>query len=108
MGLSAMGAATHGGSVAQHLPEIACVLKYEAFTPYLPQDTLEGKGPPRRSQRRLDRRLEEVAKAVGGGYCRLQMLLKLALAVREAVTGHRLGVPEGGAGYPPPLLPMHL
>ena len=29
-----------------------------------------------------DRRLEEVAKAVGGGYCRLQMPLKLALAVR--------------------------
>ena len=34
-------------------------------------DASEGKGP-QRSQRRLDRRLEEVAKAVGGGYCRLQ------------------------------------
>ena len=31
------------------------------------RDALEGKGP----QRRLDRRLEEVAKAVGCGYCRL-------------------------------------
>ena len=39
---------------------------------------LEGKGP----QRRLGRRLEEVAKAVGGGHCRLQMPLKLALGVR--------------------------
>ena len=35
------------------------------------------KGP----RRRLDRQLEEVAKAVGGGYCRLQMPLRLALAV---------------------------
>ena len=31
-----------------------------------------GKGPLRRSQKRLDRRLEEVAKAVGGAHCRLQ------------------------------------
>ena len=28
---------------------------------------LEGKGPQRRPQTRLDRRLEEVAEAVGGG-----------------------------------------
>ena len=35
-----------------------------------PRDALEGKGPPRPPQRRLDRRLEEVAEAVGGGYCR--------------------------------------
>ena len=55
------------------------------------RDALEGKGPHRRPQRRLDRRLEEVAKAVGSGYCRLQMLLKLALAVRGTVAGHRLG-----------------
>eukprot|EP00670_Eutreptiella_braarudii_P021862 CAMPEP_0174349268 /NCGR_PEP_ID=MMETSP0811_2-20130205/5969_1 /TAXON_ID=73025 ORGANISM="Eutreptiella gymnastica-like, Strain CCMP1594" /NCGR_SAMPLE_ID=MMETSP0811_2 /ASSEMBLY_ACC=CAM_ASM_000667 /LENGTH=48 /DNA_ID= /DNA_START= /DNA_END= /DNA_ORIENTATION= len=32
------------------------------------RDALEGKGPQRRPQKRLDRRLEEVAKAVGGGY----------------------------------------
>ena len=48
----------------------------------LPRDALEGKGPQRRPQKRLDRRLEEVAEAVGGGYCRLQMPLRLALAVR--------------------------
>ena len=41
-----------------------------------------------------------VAKAVGGGYCRLQMPLKLALAVRETVARHRLGALEGA-------LPMH-
>ena len=46
-----------------------------------PKVALEGKVPQRRPQKRLDRRLEEVAKAVGGGYCRLQMPLKLALAV---------------------------
>ena len=32
------------------------------------RDALEGNGPQGRPQRRLDRRLEEVAKAVGGGY----------------------------------------
>ena len=65
--------------------------------PPLARDALQGKGPQRRPQERLDRRLEEVAKAVGGGYCRLQLPLKLALAVREAVAGHRLRNP------PPPL-----
>ena len=61
-------------------------------------DALEGKGRQRRPQRRLGRRLEEVAKAVGGGYCRLQMPLSLALGVREMVAGHRLGALEGGGG----------
>ena len=48
----------------------------------------------------LDRRLEGVAKAVGGGLCRLQMPLKLALAVR----GTRAGRPGRGGGTwtPPP------
>ena len=49
-----------------------------------------------------DRRLEEVAKAVGGGYCRLQMPWKLALAVREAVAGRWLGALKGEEGVPPP------
>ena len=66
---------------------------------------LPGKGPQRRPQRHLGRRLEEVAKAVGGGYCRLQMPLRLALAVRETVAGHGLGALEGGVTPPP--LPMH-
>ena len=52
-------------------------------------------------ERRLGRRLEEVAKAVGGGYCQLQMPLRLALAVRETVAGHRLGALEGGTPPPP-------
>ena len=75
------------------------------------RDALEGKGPQRRPQERLGRRLEEVAKAVGGGYCRLQMPLKLALGVRETVAGRppvavRRGhadVPHGG---PPPQRPV--
>ena len=47
------------------------------------RDALEGKGPNRLPHRkRFGRRLEEVAKAVGGGYCRLQMPLRLALGVR--------------------------
>ena len=50
------------------------------------------------TQKRLDRRLEEVAKVVGGGCCRLQMPLKPALAVRETVAGHRLGALEWGGG----------
>ena len=62
------------------------------------RDTLEGKGPRRRPQERLDRRLEGVVEAVGGSYCRLPMPLKLALGVRGTVAGHRLGALEGG-GY---------
>ena len=62
------------------------------------RDALEVKGPRRW--------LEEVAKAVGGGYCRLQMPLKLALGDLETVAGLRLGALDGGGGVPPPL-PMH-
>ena len=60
----------------------------------------EGKGPRSRPQRRLDGR---VAKAVGGGYCRLQMPLRLALGVRGTVAGHRLGRPSAAASasFPP-------
>ena len=60
------------------------------------RDALEGNAPHRRPQTRLDRRLQEVAKAVGGGYCRLQMPLKPAPAVREPVAGRRLGALEPG------------
>ena len=54
----------------------------------------------RRPQKQLGRRLEEVTKAVGGGYCRLQIPLRLALAVRETVAGQRLGALEGAGGPP--------
>ena len=53
----------------------------------------------------LDRRLSEVAKAVGGSYCHLQMRLKLEPAVRETVAGRRVGALEEGSPPPPP--PMH-
>ena len=50
-------------------------------------------------------RLEEVVKAVGGGYCRLQMPLRRALGVRGTVAGHRLGALEG---LPPfQIIPGH-
>ena len=63
-------------------------------------DAIEGKGP----QRRLGRRLEEVAKSlkVGGGYFRLPPL-KPALAARETVAGHRLGTLNGGVPLPLPM-----
>ena len=64
------------------------------------RDAFEGRGRQSWPQRRLGRRLEEVAKAVGGGYCRLQMPLKLALGVRETVAGHRLGALEGATSPP--------
>ena len=67
-------------------------------------DALEEEGPQRRPQRRLSRRLEDVAEAVGIGYCRLQMPLKLALASGGTLTGHRLpwrAVGGGGGGLPP-------
>ena len=53
------------------------------------REALEGKGPQGRPQSRFDGRLEAVAQAVGGGYCRLQMPLRLALGVGETVAGHR-------------------
>ena len=49
-------------------------------------------GASEAAQRWLDRPLEEVAKAVGGGYCRLQMPLKLALGVTWRQGGQRLSV----------------
>ena len=62
---------------------------------------MQSKGP----RRRLGRRLEEVAKAVGGGYRRLQMPLRLALGVRGTVGGRRLSALErwggGGSDLPP-------
>ena len=68
------------------------------------RDALEGKAPQRQPQRRLGRRLEEVAEVVGGGRCRLQMPLRPALAVRGTVAGHRLGPWRGGGGeYLPPF-----
>ena len=69
----------------------------------IPRDASEGKGPQRRPQKRLGRRLEEVAKAFGGGYCRLQMPLRLAFGVRGTVAGHRLGALEGGGGGGAPV-----
>ena len=65
-----------------------------------PQGCIRREGPPRQPQRRLGRRLEEVAKAVGGGYCRLQMPLRLALGVRGTVAGHGLGALGGVGAYP--------
>ena len=51
---------------------------------FTPRPGLHWKGRDlRRPQMRVDRRLEEVAKSVGGGYCRLKMTWKLALAARE-------------------------
>ena len=92
-GLSVQGRA--GQPDSSSLPDL------RAPTP-LPSGALEGKGPQRRPQRQLGRRLEEVAKAVGGGHCRLQMPLRLALGVRGTVAGRRLGALEGGAGTSPP------
>ena len=66
-----------------------------------PARCIRGKGPQRQPHRRLDRRLEEVAKAAGGGYCRLQMRLKPALAVRRAVAGRRLGAAPATLRRPP-------
>ena len=40
--------------------------------------------------------------AVGGGHCRLQMSLRLALGAWGTVVGHRLGARERG-GYLPPF-----
>ena len=64
------------------------------------RDASEGEGPPRRPQRRLDRRLEEVAKAVGGGYQSVTNAIE-AGACRQGEAGRRLGALHG---VPPPPL----
>ena len=71
------------------------------------KDAIEGKGPQRRPQKRLDRRLEEAAKAAGGGDCRLQMPLKRALAVRETQLeiGWAPWSGGGGGAHPLPMQP---
>ena len=63
-----------------------------------PRDAFEGTGFESRVQRRLHRRFEEVGKAVLGGYCRVQMPLKLPVAV-----GKRAGEPLARGRGPPPL-----
>ena len=67
------------------------------------QGSIGREGTSEAAPKRLGRRLEEVAKAVGGGYCRLQMPLRLALGVRGTVAGRRLGALEGGGVPSPPF-----
>ena len=52
-----------------------CVTLHLAQSPQRGCSRMEGTSEPG-PKSGLDRRLEEVAKAVGGGYCRLQMLLR--------------------------------
>ena len=54
-----------------------------------PRDALEGRGPQRRPKERLDRRLQGVAKAVGGGSCRLQMPLGPAIPFMVSEGNHQ-------------------
>ena len=56
-----------------------------------------------RPQRRPQRRLEETAEAVVGGYCQLQLPFRLACGVRETAAGRRLDALKVG-GYPLLLL----
>ena len=86
---------------------VAPVAAFATDAPPPPGVHQKGKGPRKRPQRRLGRQLEEVAKAVGGGYCRLQMPLKLALGVRGTVAGRRLEALEGGGGVPSCPPPPH-
>ena len=66
-----------------------------------PSDASEGKGRQRRPQERLGRRLEEVAEAVAGGYCRLRTPCWPALDVsRDPLTPPpiRRGTGRGAQG----------
>ena len=73
------------------------------------QGCIRGKGISEGAPEAVGRRLGEVAKAVGGGYCWLQMPLRLALGVRGTVAGKRLGALDGGGLPPPPFqcIPAH-
>ena len=73
------------------------------------QGCIRREGASEAAPEAVRRAVGAVAKAVGGGYRRLQMPLKLAFAVRETVAGRRLGALDGGGGgrgYLPPL-PTH-
>ena len=66
-----------------------------------PRDALEGKAPQRRPQQRLGRRLEEIAKAVGG------RLLSVTNAIEASAWRQWLGIGRApwrrGGGPPPPF-----
>ena len=61
------------------------------------QGCIRREGTPEAAQKRLDRRLEEVAKSVGGRYCQLQMPSKRALGIRGTEARRRLGALEAVA-----------
>ena len=70
-----------------------------------PQGCIRREGASEAASKAVRQAVGGVAKAVGGGYYRLQMPLSPALAVRGTVAGHRLRALEGGGGgglYPPP------
>ena len=79
-------------------PTLICPSPHALPAPSPPRDALEGKGPQRRPQKRLGRRLEEVAKAVGGGYCRLRMPLKWHLPLGRQWLGIGWAPWRGRAG----------
>ena len=57
---------------------------------------LKGRDLREFQQQLLGKRLEGVTKAVGSGYCWLQMLLKRALAVRKRAARPQAWAPPGG------------
>ena len=119
--LNVSGATLFRGSFGQHRgfterspgtgTGLRLALGWDGHSPFTPQshapsvngqvagrDALEGIGPQGRPQKWLAGRLQEGTKAVGGGYCRLQTPLKVALGVRGTVAGHRLGALEEARG----------
>ena len=89
-------------SVVVAVVGVRCV-PWDVPWPLVPGVHQKGKGFRGCPRSGWDRRLEEVAKAVGGGYCRLQMPLRPALAVGETVGGRGLcALEEGGGDTPPP------
>ena len=85
----------------------ACMIHMPPASTHRHQGCMRRESTSKRPQKRLDRRLEEVAKTVGSGYCQLQMPLKPALGVRGTVAGHRLGALEGGHLHPFQCIPDH-
>ena len=72
-----------------------------------PEGCIRRAGASEAAPEALGWRLEEVAEAVGGGYCRFQMPLRLALGVKRTVAAHRLSALEVEGGLPPGPLPIH-
>ena len=95
-----------GGLQGSNMGEGTGEVSEWSYTPRTPlQGCIRTEGTSEVAPEPLDRRLEEVAEVVGGGYCRLQMPLKQTLPSGRQWLGVGWAPWRGEGGTSP--LPMH-